>query len=75
MDVQCSATCGQGKQRRNVWCVKTRRYTERGSTELVDSGQCDPLTKPDLVRTCPDLPPCFLPHFKWVPGPWQPVSS
>jgi len=58
--LQCSATCGEGWQRRQVIC-----QDERGNSDL-----CSEKQKPEDRQTC-DAGACPT----WVKGEWSQVSE
>ena len=60
LDAQCSTTCGDGVQRRLVWC---QQGTDGGG---VSELQCDVATKPLQTRPC-NLGECQLPA-RWRVG-------
>lgn len=61
---QCSVSCGQGVQRRNVGC-------QLGPRKAAGETECNPYTRPESERTC-RAPLC--PLYAWRAEEWQEVS-
>lgn len=62
---QCSVTCGEGVQQRDVYCRL------RGSGR-VNEETCNHLTRPPSKRLC-DLVACE--QYQWLTDEWQDVST
>ncbi|XP_008144491.2 A disintegrin and metalloproteinase with thrombospondin motifs 9 isoform X1 [Eptesicus fuscus] len=58
---QCSVSCGQGVQRRNVGC-------QLGPRKVAGETECNPYTRPESERTC-RAPLC--PLYAWRAEEWQ----
>ncbi|XP_028407987.1 A disintegrin and metalloproteinase with thrombospondin motifs 9-like [Dendronephthya gigantea] len=59
---ECSVTCGEGRQERNVSCVNSREV-------VIDDEFCKNITKPRRVR------PCIIHCGKWRYTSWSSCSS
>ncbi|XP_036992016.2 A disintegrin and metalloproteinase with thrombospondin motifs 9 isoform X1 [Artibeus jamaicensis] len=58
---QCSVSCGQGVQRRNVGC-------QMGTRKVGSETECNPYVRPESERTC-QAPLC--PLYAWRAEEWQ----
>ncbi|XP_035886888.1 A disintegrin and metalloproteinase with thrombospondin motifs 9 isoform X5 [Phyllostomus discolor] len=58
---QCSVSCGQGVQRRNVGC-------QMGTRKVGSETECNPYFRPESERTC-QAPLC--PLYAWRAEEWQ----
>ncbi|XP_045145747.1 A disintegrin and metalloproteinase with thrombospondin motifs 9 isoform X1 [Echinops telfairi] len=58
---QCSTSCGQGTQQRNVAC-------QIGAHKIARVTECNPYARPESERACQG-PPC--PRYAWRAEEWQ----
>lgn len=65
--MKCSTTCGQGFQRRRVYCDSV-------NTNELNSGGCSIDKKPVDYQTC-NLAPCPLIRYDWRVTNWTEVSD
>lgn len=55
VSLQCSATCGDGLQIRNITCKSKQKYLT-----------CDPMTEPRRTKTCLTNVPCYRKYITYT---------
>lgn len=67
--IQCSATCGEGRQFRKVLC---KSISPEGWYLSNTAFECDVNSKPAAIRPC-NFGPCYSKYI-WKPSEWSEVS-